>query len=117
MKMRLLSEEVGGITGEHELLRFRKGRATATVAPYTLSFRIEKGHLYVSRKSRRGSSESGHWRFTTISIVPDSRRVRSRLGYGETRVQASAGRPSAPRGPRATSGRRAPYRRASLERS
>src|SRR5262245_66481703 len=93
MKMRLLSEEVGGITVEDQLLQFGKGRATATIASYTLSFRIEKGHLYVSRKSRRGSSDSGYWRSMTTSIVPDSRRARSRLGYGETSVQASAGRP------------------------
>src|SRR4029453_14206093 len=68
-------------SGEDKLPEIGKGRATATIASYTLSFRIEKGHLYVSRKSRRGSSESGHWRSTTTSIVPDSRRVRSRLGY------------------------------------
>src|SRR4029434_11305046 len=99
MKMRLLSEEVGGITAaKNKLPQVGKGRATATIASYTLSFRIEKGHLYVSRKSPRGSSDRGHWRSTTISIVPDSRRVRSRLGYGATTAQAWAGGASATRG-------------------
>ena len=119
MKIRFVSEEVGGITAAKT--SSSKGQRSRQRDRCDLAsfFRIKKVDLYVSRKSRRTSSGQRPIRDpATISIVPGSRRVEVRdSGTGRSSVHASVGRPARPRGPRATIGRATPYTRASLERS
>src|SRR5207244_4340020 len=113
-----VSEEVAGISRWIEKPRPRgKGRASVGAQSPRISFRLKRPDYTRYVNPRRKRTNQGNVRSSTMSIVPGSRRVMSRLGYGEISVHASAGRPSRTRGPCATVARVEPYRRASFERS